>query len=288
MAGPFCHVIFLLRGRQIGGDGQRRLGLAKTGNIILLTLDGEDADVGDRRWIDLVAPMQHLALGQRMILEHDTDRLEIEFRRHVADRPIFFVKILRQIGAVIIALNEVFEHLVMRHHVAAEVHRHETRELQESGIHPPPRADIGRRDRRNHILAEPAVRPLGRQRVDGGWGLARVDRSAHHGQRLGPIRILVGAHHASRGVTGYGRLAHREHVRTLAFHVAVAALPDHFEEFDDVIDIIFEIESAVAERHLLRIAPVGDVHVRHRQHPLDRTAKQRGIMARHRRDDQQL
>ena len=69
-----------------------------------------------------------------------------------------------------------------------------------------------------------------------------------------------------------------------------AAVPaaDMLEEFDHIVDIIVEIEATVGQRHQLRVAPVGDVDVCDRQHPLDRAAQQRGIMARHRRDDQQL
>jgi hypothetical protein len=33
------------------------------------------------------------------------------------------------------------------------------------------------------------------------------------------------------------------------------------EELDQIIDIIVEIEAAVAQRHQLRVAPVGDVDV---------------------------
>src|SRR3546814_3070312 len=41
---------------------------------------------------------------------------------------------------LVIALDEVFEHLPMRDHVAAEVHRHEAGKLEEARIHlsPPP------------------------------------------------------------------------------------------------------------------------------------------------------
>jgi hypothetical protein len=125
-----------------------------------------------------------------------------------------------------------------------------------------------------------AVRPLGRMRVDRGRRLARVDRAAHHGQRLRTARILVGAHQRGGGIAGHRRLAHRQHMRAGA---------DMLEERDQIIDIIVEIELArPPAAPLLRIAPVGDVDVMAGQHPLDRAAQQRRIMARHRRDDQQL
>ena len=57
---------------------------------------------------------------------------------------------------------------------------------------------------------------------------------------------------------------------------------------DQIVDIVVEIELAGFQRHVARIAPVGDPYVVARQHPLDRAAQQGRIMARHRRDDQQL
>ena len=65
------------------------------------------------RRIDLAAPVHHLALGQEMALEDDVDRLQVEFRGHVADRAIFLVEILARIGALVVALDEMLEHLQM-------------------------------------------------------------------------------------------------------------------------------------------------------------------------------
>src|SRR3546814_3773622 len=79
--------------------------------------------------------MPHPALGKRVALEHDVDRLEVEFGGHVAHGAIFVVEMLGRIGALVIALDEVFEHLPMRDHVAAEVHRHEAGKLEEARIH---------------------------------------------------------------------------------------------------------------------------------------------------------
>src|SRR3546814_9426102 len=76
--------------------------------------------------------MPHPALGKRVALEHDVDRLEVEFGGHVAHGAIFVVEMLGRIGALVIALDEVFEHLPMRDHVAAEVHRHEAGKLEEA------------------------------------------------------------------------------------------------------------------------------------------------------------
>jgi hypothetical protein len=67
-----------------------------------------------------------------------------------------------------------------------------------------------------------------------------------------------------------------------------ASRADRLEELGQIIDIIVEVEGPVGERHQLRVAPVSDVNVVARQHPLDRSAQQRREVTRHRRDDQQL
>ena len=99
----------------------------------------------------------------------------------------------------------------------------------------------------------------------------------------GPPLGLVGAHHRGRGKRRDRRLAHRQHDAARSPRIS----PIMLEEVDQIIDIIVEVEAAVAQRHQLRVAPVGDVDVVVGQHPLDRAAQQRRIVAAHRRDDQQ-
>src|SRR3546814_16241664 len=65
-----------------------------------LALDREDRHVGDRAEIDLAAAMPHPALGKRVALEHDVDRLEVEFGGHVAHGAIFVVEMLGRIGEI--------------------------------------------------------------------------------------------------------------------------------------------------------------------------------------------
>ena len=170
----------------------------------------------------------------------------------------------------------------MADEVRAQIHGHEARELQEARVNLPPRTGINHRHRRDDIVLEPRVRPLGRQRVDSGRGLAGVDRAAHHRQALRQPGILVGIHQRGRSKGRRRRLADRQHVRPLA-----PCLANHLKKFNEIIDIIVEIEPARGRRNQLRVAPVGDIDVVLGQHPLDRAAKKRRIMARHRRDDQQ-
>jgi hypothetical protein len=60
------------------------------------------------------------------------------------------------------------------------------------------------------------------------------------------------------------------------------------QHLDHVVDVVVEIEAAFRHRHHARIDPVGDVDVVVRQEGFDRAAQQRRVVARHRRDDQQL
>ncbi len=90
-----------------------------------------------------------------MPLENYIDRLQIEFGRHVADRAILVVEILGSVGAVIIAGDQMFEHLPMAEQVIAEVHRHEAAKLKKAGVNLATRTAIMRRHRRDDILLEP-------------------------------------------------------------------------------------------------------------------------------------
>ena len=160
--------------------------------------------------------MLHLAFGQQVPLEHDIDRLQVEFRGHVADRAIFFVEFLGRLRALLVADDEMLEHLPVADEVRAQVHRHESGKLEEARIDLPPRTRIDHRHGRDHIVLEPADRPLRRQRVHGRRRFARVDRSAHHRQRPRAPAILVGGHQSGRGEGRNRRLAHGEEMRPFA------------------------------------------------------------------------
>ena len=207
--------------------------------------------------------MLEFALGQQVALENRIDRLEIEFGGHVADGAIFVIEFLGLVRTLAITIDQMLEHFPMAHHVIAEVHRHETGELQEAGIDAAPGARIPGRNRCDHIFLEPCIRPRRRVLVDSGGRLARVDRSAHHRQRARAALVLVGRHDGCGGEARNRRLAHREHMR---------ARPDMLEPADQIVDIIVEIEFARFQRDVAGIAPVGDPHVMVGDHPLDRAA----------------
>src|SRR3546814_16185708 len=102
------------------------------------------SDVCSSDLIDRLAAMFERALGQQVALEHRIDRLQIKFGRHVADRAIFVVEFLGLVRALAVAVDQMYEHLPMAHHVIAQVHRHEAGELQKARIYAAPGAGIPR------------------------------------------------------------------------------------------------------------------------------------------------
>ena len=129
------------------------------------------------------------------------------------------------------------------------------------------------------VAAEPVDAAIHGKLVHRGGIDARVDRPAHQRDRARRIRIPVGFHQRGGGENRNRRLAHRD-------DMGVAA--EEMQDADDVVDVVVEIEAARGDRHHPRIDPVGDVDVVVGQERLDRAAQQRGVVARHRRDDQHL
>src|SRR5690606_33723653 len=213
MADAPGEMIMLHPRRQRAGEVERGPGLADAGNIVALALDREQGDVAQRGGIDRPAAMGQPAPGQQVALEDDIDRLQVEFGGHVADRAIFVVEALGRLGAFAVALDEVAKHLPVADEMVAEVHRHESGELEEARIDATPGARIMTGHGDDHVALEPGIGALGSDGVDLGRRLAGVDRPAHHRQRLRPRRMIVGGHHAGGGEGRHRRLAYREHVR---------------------------------------------------------------------------
>ncbi len=133
-------------------------------------------------------------------------------------------------------------------------------------------------------MLEPHVRLVGGVIVDFGGAFAGIDRPAHHRQAGRAARVTRRVHDRGGRERGDRRLAHRHHVRALA----VGLRADVLEEFDQVIDIVVQIELPIRQRDQLGVCPVGDVDLAAFEHPLDRAAQQRGVVPAHRCHDQQL
>ena len=223
--------------------------------------------------------MGHLALRQQMAHEHRLDRLHVVLGGQVHHREIFVVELAVLLGRVAVAGDEMVEHLEMGVDVAIEVHRHEAGELQIAGIDLAAEARIGERHALQAIGAEPFDAALLGELVDRGRAAARVDRAAHQRHRRRDVRVVGRLHQRDGGDQRHRRLADAERVH------AGAEMLEHRAQ---VVDVIVEIEAAERQRRHARVGPVGDVDAVGRQERLDRAAQQRRVMARHRRDDQQL
>src|SRR3546814_2505109 len=75
-------------------------------------------------------------------------------------------------------------------------------------------------------------------------------RAAHHGERGRQHRMFFGRHQRNGRKRRHRWLAHRKDVRARA---------DHVQKFDQIIDIVVEVEMALFRRHQLGVTPVGDV-----------------------------
>ena len=223
--------------------------------------------------------MDELAVGQRVLLEHFFDGLEVIGGIQIADRAIFVVKGLGRIRAFICAFDQMFEHLEMAHHMIAQIHAHETGQLEEPGINFSARARILHWDSGDNGVAEPFDRALHGQIIDAGRGFARVDRAAHHCQRDRAAGVLFPAHERGCGQRRDRGLTHCHHMRAGA---------DEFEIVDQMVDIIIQVERSGAERDHSGIGPIGNVNLCMFHHPLNRAAQQRRKMPAHRGDEQQL
>ena len=181
------------------------------------------------------------------------------------------------VGEVAVALDQMVEQVLVRVHVAVEIHADEAVKLQEPGIDVAHQAGMRKRHLGDDVAAEPVDALFRGEVVHRGRIAAGVDRSAHQRHRHRHERIGVGFHHGNGGEHRHGWLANRNHM-----HVA-AQLMQHF---DDVIDIVVEIEAAFGDRHHAGVGPVGDVDLVGRQEGLDGAAQQRGVVAGHRCHDQ--
>ena len=111
----------------------------------------------------------HLALGQKVFLEHDFDRLEIKLRRQIHHGQVFIVETPVRVGGIAVALHQVLVKLHVAAQMPVEIHRHETAQLHKARINPPVRARIIKRHVGSHRLFKPFQRALFGKFGDGGF-----------------------------------------------------------------------------------------------------------------------
>ena len=109
----------------------------------------------DRLQVDLSSAVGHLALRQSVAHEHGLDRLHVIFGGEVHHRQIFVIELAVLLGRILVARDEMVEHVEMSGDMAIDVHRHEAAELKEPRIDLAAEAGIGKGHRMQTVAAEP-------------------------------------------------------------------------------------------------------------------------------------
>mmetsp|Transcript_21997 Transcript_21997/g.86429 ORF Transcript_21997/g.86429 Transcript_21997/m.86429 type:complete len:349 (-) Transcript_21997:1067-2113(-) len=264
-------VVVVLMG--LGNAGTKfvcRAGLARAGDVVQLTLDGQQ---GRRR--DVLRPHEGAidlpgAVDQCEVLEHGLDGVEVVLSRHVEHGVVFVVEPAVRLGTVVVAAHQVEEVVVVRGQVPVRVHCDEAGVLQEARVDLAAGAREVGRHAVDHVVLEPAVAAVHGQVVDGRRALAGVDGAAHH--RHAARRGFSGTGHQRDGRQhGHGRLADRHHMAVGTAHQA--------DELLHVMDVVVQVEGAHLQRHHAGIGPVGDVDLVVAQQLLDGFTQQRAVMA---------
>lgn len=167
----------------------------------------------------------------------------------------------------------------MRLHVAVGVHGHEARVLQKARIDLAARARIARRHRMDDLVLEPGI-GLGRgQAVHLRGRLSRVDGAAHHHHAARLAGIVGGGHQGNGG-------QHRDRGLADGHDVHVGA--QVADEVLHVAHVVVQMERPGGQGHHAGVDPIRDVHVVGGQQGAHGVAQQGGVMARQRRDQQDL
>ena len=263
----------------VGGSG-----LARTRDVVELTFDGHQrcgANVLRTHALGLALAVEHVpgAVDQLELLKHRADGLEVVVRIHVEHCVVLVVELAVRLDTGAIALDQVFEIVVVALGMAVRVHGHKAGMLHEARVDASACAREVARDSEDHVVFEPVVALVHGQVVDRSRRLARIDRPTHHGH--GQRRLLaMRGHQRDRGQHRHGGLANADHMA-----VAVALLQVVYELLH-VVHVVIEVEVALIERDYARVSPVGDVDLVVLEHALDRIAQQRGVVARQRGHDQ--
>ncbi len=212
-----------------------------------------------------------------MLLEHVLDGLQVEFLGQIHHREILVIEFAVTVRTVAIAGHHVLEEVPVGVHMALEIHVDEAGQLQEARIDPAHGARIHRRHGLDQIIPEPLIGAFLGQLVRHGRRFARIDGRPHESHGGGACGILVLSHQGDGGQGRRAGLTHRDHVRVRAQR------RDHLAHIEH---IVIKIETALGDRNLARIHPVGDVHFMVRQEGFDRAAQQRGVVTGHRGHDQ--
>ena len=99
------------------------------------------------------------------------DRLQIEFRGQIHDRPVFVIEFAVFSCGITVAADEMIEKLQMRVDVTIDIHRHKARKLQKARIDIPSTSRVTKGHDADAILRKPCTATLLHQKIDLGRGV---------------------------------------------------------------------------------------------------------------------
>ncbi len=267
MAHTGLKVASAARRRDVGAEVVRHDGLAGGADLVAFGLDRHEAGIANGGQVDPTAVDHHLTAGELVVLEHPTNRVEIELRWEVGHGEVLVVERPGCRRAVVLAASEVAPELHVRTNVAVHVHAHERADLQESGVHPPSRSGEPAWHGGERARLEPFDGLCHGDVVDPGRIDPGVDWTGHEGQRAGLCGAVGLGQERSSCQRGHHGLAHGDEV---------SALAQLFDEPHEVADRVVESERTGAERNVSGVVPIGDVDVEVAQERLHGLAQQGG------------
>ena len=191
-------------------------------------------------------------------------------RWHIHYRQILIVKQPMPFGAFTIALDQIGKELEVFTDVRVHIHGHKTGELNKPWIHQLTTAGKATRHPTNDVIFKPlkilargVIIHFGRIDTD-------IDRPTHQRHTGWQTRVVILRHQTGSNQSRYTRLAHRNHVNVW---------PQGTTEFNQVVDIIIKMKSAICHRYITGIFPVSDIYLMIRQKLPYRPPQQGRIMA---------
>ena len=204
------------------------------------------------------------------------DGIQVVLCSHVEHGVILIVKLAVCFRALGIAAQQVVVEVQVRLQMPLGIHQQEAGVLQKARIDPSQKAWIVQRHAHDQVVLKPLVGLADSEAIYFGGTLARVNRAAHQDQRARHTRIILLRQKRSRRQDRHRRLTHCHH---LGLRAQVTQKIHH------IVDVVIKVERAQAQRHSLRVGPVGDIDVKVGQRSADGIAQQGGKVPRQRRHD---
>ena len=164
--------------------------LTRTGNVVQFAFNrqhGSGADVLRAHQFVFAVQVFNVpsAVHQAVVLENCLDGFQIVISVHVEHSVVLVIELAVRFCAGIVALDQVFEVIVMACGMAIRVHGHEAGVLQETRVDTTSGAWKVTGHFVNHIVFEPLETLVGGQIIHRSGRLARIDGATHHGHGQG-------------------------------------------------------------------------------------------------------